>query len=47
VIIPTVDPQRIGKLNLEKRGGTGAASKLTPDPRTEHSPELEIQGVCW
>jgi hypothetical protein len=30
-----------------KRGGTGTRRQASPDPRTEHSPEPEIQGVCW
>jgi hypothetical protein len=28
-----------------KRGGTGPAAKLNPDPRTTHSPRKN-QGVC-
>jgi hypothetical protein len=31
---------------MEKRGGSGTAAKLTPDPRTKHIPKPEIQGVC-
>ncbi len=32
---------------VEKRGGTGSASKPDPDPRTTHSPKAKVQGVCW
>jgi hypothetical protein len=46
-MILKVEPQRIGKSNLEKRGGTGSASKLNPGPRTTHSPKAKVQGVCW
>jgi hypothetical protein len=31
---------------IAKRGGTGPASKLTPDPRTTHNPKAKAQGVC-
>ena len=45
-MILKVEPERIGKLNLEKRGGSGPAAKLNPDPRHPHGPKPEIQGVC-
>jgi hypothetical protein len=41
-MIPDKRPER----SVEKRGGTGSASKLDPDPHTTHSPR-KIQGVCW
>jgi hypothetical protein len=31
---------------IQKRGGTGTAAKLTPDPRHPHSPKPQVQGVC-
>jgi hypothetical protein len=40
-MILKVAPQRI----VEKRGGTGSASKLNPDPHTKHSPKPKVQGV--
>jgi hypothetical protein len=46
-MILNVEPQRIGEMSIEQRGGTGVASKLTPDPRTPHSPKPKVQGVCW
>jgi hypothetical protein len=46
-MIANTEPQRIGEIRIEKRGGSGPASKLTPDPRTTHSPKPEIQAVCW
>jgi hypothetical protein len=40
-------PQHDGDLaTIEKRGGSGTAAKLTPDPRTTHGPKLKVQGVC-
>jgi hypothetical protein len=29
-----------------KRGGTGPAAKLNPDPRTPHKPKQKVQVVC-
>jgi hypothetical protein len=29
-----------------KRGGFGPDANLTPNPRIEHSPQPEVQGVC-
>jgi hypothetical protein len=31
---------------IQERGGSGTACKLTPDPRTTHSPKLDIEGAC-
>jgi len=45
-MILKVEPERIGKLNLEKRGGTGTRCQVSPAPRTTHSPEAKMQGVC-
>jgi hypothetical protein len=45
-MIANTEPQRIGDIRIEKIGGSGPASKLTPDPRTRHSPEAKMQGVC-
>ena len=45
-MIANTERQRIGEIRIEKRGGSGPASKLTPDPHTELSPKPEIQGVC-
>ena len=45
-MIANTEPQRIGEIRIEKRGGSGPASKLNPDPRTTHSPEAKMQGVC-
>jgi hypothetical protein len=36
-MILKVEPERIGKLNLEKRGGSGPDGNLAPDPRTTTS----------
>jgi hypothetical protein len=30
-----------------KRGGSGPAAKLNPDPRTTHNAQLKFQGVRW
>lgn len=45
-MIANTEPQGIGEMEIEKRGGTGPASKLNPDPRTSHSPRPNSQGVC-
>ena len=45
-MIANTERQRIGEIRIERRGGSGPASKLTPDPHTAHSPKPEIQGVC-
>jgi len=29
-----------------KRGGSGPAAKLNPDPRTTHEPKQKVQVVC-
>jgi hypothetical protein len=29
-----------------KRGGSGPAAKLNPDPRTPHKPKQKVQVVC-
>jgi len=29
-----------------KRGGTGTRRQASPDPRTTHSPQPKVQGVC-
>jgi hypothetical protein len=29
-----------------KRGGSGRAAKLNPDPRTTHRPKRKVQVVC-
>ncbi len=44
-ILPEVEPRLYGQSET-KRGGTGTAAKLTPDPRTTHSPKAIVQGVC-
>jgi hypothetical protein len=44
-MIANTERQRIGEIRIEKRGGSGPASKLTPDPHTKHSPEAIVQGV--
>jgi hypothetical protein len=33
-MIANTEPQGIGEMRIEKRGGSGPASKLTPDPHT-------------
>jgi len=43
-MIANTEPQRIGEIRIETRGGTGPASKLNPDPHITHSPQ-ELQGV--
>jgi hypothetical protein len=43
-MIANTEPQRIGEMRIETRGGSGPASKLNPDPHRPHSP-IEIQGV--
>jgi len=46
-MLPKVEPQRTGEMTIiEKRGESGTRLEASPDPRTTHSPELEIQGVC-
>jgi len=45
-MIANTEPQRIGEMRIETRGGSGSASKLNPDPRTTHSPKVEARGVC-
>jgi hypothetical protein len=44
-ILPEVEPRLYGQSEA-KRGGTGPASKLNPDPRRPHIPKPQIQGVC-
>jgi hypothetical protein len=43
-ILPEVEARLYGQFET-KRGGSGPASKLTPDPHTKHSPEAIVQGV--
>jgi hypothetical protein len=44
-MLPKVAPHRTREMTItEKRGGSGPASKLNPDPHKPHSP-IEIQGV--
>jgi hypothetical protein len=31
---------------IAKRGGSEPAAKLNPDPRTTHSPNAKVQGMC-
>jgi hypothetical protein len=45
-MIPKAAPQRTGKTSAEKRGGTGPAAKLNPDPRTTHVPNRKVRVVC-
>jgi hypothetical protein len=45
VIVHEHDARLYGQSEA-KRGGSGPAAKLTPDPRTTHIPKLEIQGMC-
>jgi hypothetical protein len=45
-MILKVEPQRIGEMKIEKRGGTGPAAKLNPAPRTPHKPKQKVQVVC-
>jgi hypothetical protein len=45
-MIANTEPQGIGEMRIENRGGSGPASKLNPDPRTTHSPKAKMQGVC-
>jgi hypothetical protein len=45
-MIANTEPQRSGEIRIEERGGSGPASKLTPDPRTTHVPDRKVQGVC-
>jgi hypothetical protein len=47
VILANNGPRRNGEMSIEKRGGSGPAAKLDPDPRTTHSPKAKVQGVCW
>jgi hypothetical protein len=44
-ILPEVEPRLYGQSEV-KRGGSGPAAKLTPDPRTTHKPNQKIRGVC-
>jgi hypothetical protein len=44
-MIANTEPQRIGEMRIEKRGGSGPASKLTPHPRTTHTPNTKAQVV--
>jgi len=44
-MILKVEPQRIGEMSVDTRGGTGTRRQASPDPRTMHSPR-KIQGVC-
>jgi len=45
-MLPKVEPHRIGEMTIiEKRGESGTRLQASPDPRTTHSPELEIQGA--
>jgi hypothetical protein len=46
-IVPTVEPRRTWKMRIERRGGSGPAAKLDPEPRTKHIPKSVIQGVRW
>jgi hypothetical protein len=41
----TVLPERT-KMIIAKRGGTGPAAKLNPDPRTPHKPKQKVQVMC-
>jgi hypothetical protein len=45
-MIANTEPQRIGKLSLEKRGEPGTRLQASPGPRTTHSPRPKRQGVC-
>jgi len=31
---------------IQNRGGTGTYRQVSPAPRTTHSPEAKMQGVC-
>ncbi len=45
--LPRVKPRRIGNFAPEeKRGGTGLAAKLTPDPHKRNIPKPKVEGVC-
>lgn len=46
MIIANTQPQRIGEMRIEKRGGTGTRRQASPDPRTTHNPRAEAEGVC-
>jgi hypothetical protein len=46
LIIANTQPQRIGEMRIEKRGGTGTRRQASPDPRTTHNPRAEAEGVC-
>jgi hypothetical protein len=43
-MIANTEPQRIGEIRIENRGGTGTNRQASPDPHRPHSP-IEIQGV--
>jgi hypothetical protein len=45
-MILKVEPERIGKLNLQKRGEPGTRLQASPDPHKPHHPKPEVQGVC-
>jgi hypothetical protein len=45
-MILKVESERIGKLDLGKRGEPGTRLQASPGPRTTHSPKAKMQGVC-
>jgi hypothetical protein len=45
-MIANTEAQRIGEMRIEKRGGSGPAAKLDPEPRTTHSPRPKSQEAC-
>jgi hypothetical protein len=45
-MIANTEPQSIGELSIETRGGSGPASKLNPDPRATHQTQPKVGGVC-
>jgi hypothetical protein len=44
-MIANTEPQRIGKMRIEKRGGTGTRRQASPNPHTAHIPEAIVQVV--
>jgi len=44
-MIANTAPQRIGKMRIEKRGGTGTRRQASPNPHTTHIPEAKAQVV--
>jgi len=44
-MIANTEPQRIGEMRIEKRGGTGTRRQASPTPHPTHIPETKAQVV--